>query len=281
MSDNTLTIHGDFSLNSLIPGQNADLHTNGVLDARGNSFVVEGMGTYTGGASVNAQQMDNFVPDDDWNGSLDNVFERDSIALPTWDHATFRTDAQTNGYYTTDALEVDGDALARAGVSTVDDYAEIVLGLPPGDYGLTDDEPFLVMVDNTLTFDNAVSLSGFVQFGATGDVDVQTHGPDDGIFIDYTADIPNKTAFTHAGIFTTAGIRVEGNATIQATLYAEGSITYLGGTHLIGGQVAKNTTFQGGGTVDIDWVGAGSGVLEYFDPYDEPIGPVIIAYSEW
>jgi hypothetical protein len=281
MADNTLTIQGDFSLNSLIDGQNADLHTNGTLDARGNSFLVEGMGTYTNGVRINATQMDNFVPDNDWNHSDDNVFQRDSISLPTWDHETFTTDAQTNGYYTTDPMVVDGDVLAAAEVTTVDEFAESILGLPPGDYGVIEDEPLLVMVDNELTFDNAIYLSGYVQFGATGDIDVNTHGSDDGIFIAYTADLENKEAYTHAGIFTTGGIRVEGNATIQATMYAEGAITYLGGTHLIGGQVAKETTFQGGGTVDIDWVGAGTGVLEYFDPYDEPIGPVIIAYSEW
>jgi hypothetical protein len=97
----------------------------------------------------------------------------------------------------------------------------------------------------------------------------------------YELDEPNQIATTNADIFTTGDIRVEGNATIIATLYSEGSITYLGGTHLIGGQVAKETTFQGGGTVDIDWVGPGPGIGEYFDPYDEPIGPVIVAYAEW
>jgi len=281
MSDNQLRLHGDFNLNALLPGTNADLHTNGDLVLNGNSFSVEGMGTYTNGVTMNNQQLDNFVPDDDWNGTADNVFQRDSIALPTWDVDQFRSDAQSGGYYTTDPLVVNGTSIAAAGVTTVDDYAELVLGLPSGDYGLTEDTPLLVMVENDVTFENAVNMAGYIQFGSIGDVDVETHGSNDGVFFSYTADVANKTAFTHAGIFTLGGIRVEGNATVQATLYAEGAITYLGGTHLIGGQVAKETTFQGGGTVDIDWIGAGSGVIKYFDPYDEPIGPVIIAYSEW
>lgn len=281
ISDNTLRIHGDLSVNALLPGMNADIHTNGVLDARGNSFLIEGMGSYTTGASVSGQQLDNFVPDNDWNGSADNVFERDSVPIPDWDQDQFRSDAQAGGFYSTDALVIDGDALATSGITTIDEYAEQVLGMPPGDYGLTEDHPFLLMIDNTITFDNATYLSGFVQFGSTGEIDVLTHGADDGVFLAYTEDLENQVAYTNAGIFTTGSIRIEGNATIQATLYSEGSITYLGGTHLIGGQVAKETTFQGGGTIDIDWVSAGSGVTKYFDPYDEPIGPVIVAYAEW
>ncbi len=283
MSDNTLLIHGDFSVNALLPGQNADIHTNGTLDARGNSFLVEGMGTYTGSERVSRQQEDNFVPDNDWNGSASNVFQRDSIPLPEWHEDEFRTDAQARGYYTTDAMLVEGSALQSASppITTIDQFAEQFLGLPPGDYGTDPDHPFLVMVDNELTFDGLIDLDGYVTWGSTGDIDVQTHSPNDGLFMSYDLDEPNKIATTNANIFTTGDIRVEGNATIIATLYSEGSITYLGGTHLIGGQVAKETTFQGGGTVDIDWVGPGPGIGEYFNPYDEPIGPVIIAYAEW
>jgi hypothetical protein len=281
MSDNTLLVHGDFYVNAILPGQNADIHTNGTLHTRGNSFIVEGMGTYTGGRRINDQQEDNFVPDNDWNGDAINVFQRDSIPLPNWDEDAFRTDAQSGGYYTSDPMVVLGSDLEAAGVSTIDEYAEIILGLPSGDYGTDPDNPLLVMVDNDLTFDGAIDLDGYVRWGSTGDIDVQTHSPNDGILMSYTLDIPNKIAETHAGVYTTGNIRVEGNATIVATLYSEGSITYLGGTHLIGGQVSHETTFQGGGTVQIDWVGPGPGLEEYFDPYDEPIGPVIVAYAEW
>ena len=281
MSDNTLLIHGDFYVNSLIPGQNADIHTNGELYTRGNSFIVEGMGTYTTSRRISSQQEDNFVPDNDWNGSAINVFQRDSIDLPDWNEDLFRTNAQSTGYYSGTDLLVDGEVLKAAGVTTVDDYAELVLGMPPGDYGTDPKNPFLVMVDGELTFDYAVDMDGYISWGSTGDIDVQTHGPDDGLLMSYDFDAANKIATTHANIFTTANIRVEGNATIVATLYSEGSITYLGGTHLIGGQVAKETTFQGGGTVNIDWVGPGPGLVDYFEPYDEPIGPVIVAYAEW
>lgn len=281
MSDNRLLIHGDFSVNALLPGVNADIHTNGILQTRGNSFTVEGMGTYTTGELVTSNQEDNFVPDIDWNGSASNVFYRDSIPLPDWNEDQFRTDAQSEGFYTTDPLVVDGDQLTALGITTVDEYAEQVLGMPPGDYGTDPKNPFLIMVDNTLDFGHAIYLDGYVMFGSTGDVDVNTYGPDDGLFMGYTLDVPNKIADTDASIFTTGDIRVEGNATIIGSLYSEGSITYLGGTHLIGGQVAYETTFQGGGTVDIDWVGPGAGIAEYFDPYDEPIGPVIVAYAEW
>ncbi|MGA7303730.1 MAG: hypothetical protein WBW88_02600 [Rhodothermales bacterium] len=282
MSDNTMLVHGNFYVNALLPGVNADIHTNGVLDTRGNSFEIQGMGTYTNGERVSSQQEDNFVPDNDWNGSASNVFQRDSIPLPEWHENDFRTDAQTKGYYSTDPLVVLGSDLQTASppVTTIDQFAEQILGLPPGDYG-TEENPLLVMVDNSITFDGLIQLDGYVKFGSTGDIDVQTHSPNDGLFMSYELDEPNQIATTNADIFTTGDIRVEGNATIIATLYSEGSITYLGGTHLIGGQVAKETTFQGGGTVDIDWVGPGPGIGEYFDPYDEPIGPVIVAYAEW
>lgn len=281
IADLELLVHGDFLLDALLDGVNADVHSNGILRANGNSFIIEGMGSYTGGSLLNSQQLDNFDPDDDWNLELDNVFPRDSIPIPVWDSDRFRTAAQTSGYYTTDPLEVDGDALAAAGITTVDQFAETWLGLPPGDYGQTDSTALLVMVDNTLTFDNAVFLDGHIQFGSTDEVDVLTHGSNDGLFMSYTADVDEQIAFTHAGIFTTANVRIEGNATVQASLYADGSITYLGGTHLIGGQVAHETTFQGGGTVQIDWVGIGNGLTEFFDPYDEPVGPVIVSYAEW
>jgi hypothetical protein len=286
MSDNTLRIHGDFSVNALLPGVNADIHTNGTLDTRGNSFIVEGMGTYTGGERVSAQQEDNFVPDNDWNGGSSNVFERDSIPLPDWDQDAFRTTAEdpSKGFYTNAAMEITGSDLIANSVATVDDFARYLLGADADagvTYGADAAHPFLVMVDNDLVFDGLIELNGYIQFGSTGDIDVQTHGPDDGLFMSYDYDVDAKLAATNAGIFTTGNIRVEGNATVIATLYSEGSITYLGGVHLIGGQVAYNTTFQGGGTVDIDWVGPGPGIEDYFDPYDEPIGPVIVAYAEW
>ena len=281
MSDQTMLVHGDFTVSALLPGVNADIHTNGTLDTRGNSFTIEGMGTYTGGRRINRQQEDNFVPANDWNGSDLNVFQRDSIPIPVWDVARFKTDATASGYYSASPLVIDGDALTASGITTIDQFAENFLGLPPGDYGTTPENKLLVMVENTITFTDAVDLDGYVQFGATGQVDVETHGPDDGLLMSYDLDIPNLTAATNVGIFTTDNIRIEGNATIVATLYSEGSITYLGGTHLIGGQVAKQTTFQGGGTVNIDWVGPGPGIADYFDPYDEPIGPVIVAYAEW
>ena len=281
MSDNTMLIHGDMTVNALLPGVNADIHTNGTLDTRGNSFSIEGMGTYTTGRRINRQQEDNFVPDNDWNGAGLNVFQRDSIEIPVWEYADFVADATAEGYFSSSPLVVDGDYLTANNITTIDAFAEQVLGLPAGNYGDTYDNPLLVMVDNTITFDNAVYLDGYVQFGSTGQIDVLTHGSDDGLFMSYDLDYPNQIARTHVGIFTKGDIRIEGNATIVATLYSEASITYLGGTHLIGGQVAKATTFQGGGTVNIDWVGPGPGLEEYFEPYDEPIGPVIVAYAEW
>ncbi|HEX9658930.1 MAG TPA: hypothetical protein VGA18_01475, partial [Rhodothermales bacterium] len=181
IADLELLVHGNFLVDALLEGVNADVHSNGTLKANGNSFTVEGMGSYTGGEQINNQQLDNFDPDNDWNGEADNVFPRDSIPIPVWDVDRFRTAAQSSGFYTTDPLVVDGDALAAAGITTVDQFAESWLGLPPGDYGATDSTALLVMTENTLTFDNAVYLDGHIQFGATDEVDVLTHGNNDGL----------------------------------------------------------------------------------------------------
>jgi len=290
LADQQLLVHGDFAVSALLNGVNADIHTNGDLRARGKSFTIDGYGTYVGTEYLVADQEVLFTPPNDWNGSAGNIFQRDSIPLPDWDEAAFSTDAQSSGYFSSSSLYLDGEVLAAAGVTNAAELA-VYLGIDPAvvaanSIGSTADSPLKIMIDDGsgtagVTFDNTVTLGGYVQFGTTGEISILTHGPDDGLFMDYTLDQSAGLAETHAGLYTTSAIRVEGNATIIGTMYSEGSITYLGGTHLIGGQVAYVTEFQGGGTTNIEWVGPGPGILDYFDPYDEPVGPVIIAYAEW
>jgi hypothetical protein len=277
-----MRIHGNFWLEALLDGVNADIHSNDVLRTDGNSFLVEGMGTYTVDERVG--QPGNFQPPNDWNGpDTSNVFQRPYIPIPVWDHVAFATEAQTNGYYTTTDLTVDGDILTANGITTIDQYAEQMLLMPPGDYG-TEENPFLIMVgDSTaeLRFVNNVQLSGYFQFGSLGDIEIDPQGNPGGLMFDYTADIANEEAYTHVGLFTTKGVRVQANAEIHATMYAGGPMVFLGTTTIIGGLIADEATFQGGGDIHVRWAGVGGSVEEYFEGYDEPIGPVIIAYAEW
>ncbi|MFV1980689.1 MAG: hypothetical protein ACC655_06005, partial [Rhodothermia bacterium] len=140
LTDDNMRIQGTFEVRALDPSQNADIHANGMLETRGNSFLVEGYGSYTGSSRI--RNGDNFQPNYDWNGSAVDVVYQDSIPIPPIDVDAFRTDAQTAGVYSTGDINVDQAYLNSLAGSSVTSFGDLASGLGYApDVGTTADNP--------------------------------------------------------------------------------------------------------------------------------------------
>ena len=65
------------------------------------------------------------------------------------------------------------------------------------------------------------------------------------------------------------------------SLYVEDEVRFKGTPFIVGGVVAKRATFEGGGNPWITYASANEGTLDAGFEYIIPIGPILIAYSEF
>lgn len=263
LSDLDLKIQGDMSITSLYPEDNADVHSNGTLRTIGNSYLVEGYGTYTTGIIDN--HPDGWQPNNDWNGSASNTFYRDSIPIPQPDWDAWLNSAT---YYVDGDFEIDGNTFAY------NDFAVWAAAEGAPERGV-EDMPFILYVDGNLTLKNRVEMSNYGVFAVRGDLVMEPNGSDGG----FIGQVDGYK--TTAGLFAHGNIEIEGNATITGTLFSEELIEFQGTPTITGGVVAKGAEFNGGGTPNITWAGPSETIITEGFPYDDPVGPVIIAYAEW
>ncbi|MFV1981331.1 MAG: hypothetical protein ACC655_09280 [Rhodothermia bacterium] len=260
LSDENLRIHGDFQINAIYEGINADVHSNGTLRTNGNSFLVEGYGSGTTG--IDSGQPDLFQPEVDWNGAGANVIERDSVPVPILDMDALRAAATVRelGNYV-----IAGSSFPYA---TFGEWAAAV-GAPPGT-GTTAKNPFVFVAEGSLEFQDVVTLGGFGILASGGDLRIH-----EGVHGEYSG------FQTQMAIFTNGNATINGGASITATVYVAGRTKFNGNASMIGGFIGQESV-KFGGTFDLTWVGPGPTlVADYFGPIQEPIGPVIIAYAEW
>lgn len=263
-TDTYLLLQGSMEVRSYWPNINANVHTNGELRTRGNQFIVEGYGTYTG--STTTKEEDNFVPNVDWNGGASNVFQKDSVLLPLLDMDYLRSVATL---YETGTYEIDGDGFAY---SSFADWGE-ALGLGTDVGTLTN--PFILVVDGDLTIKNQWSMDGYGMIVSASDVYLEPTGTGGGV--QGRVDGYNTTM----GIYAVGNIDVAGNATMTASLYSHETVTFHGTPILTGGIVAKECYFLGGGNPIVTYVGPSSAIIKPGFTYREALGPVIIASAEW
>jgi hypothetical protein len=260
LSDEDMRIHGGFNVRALYDGVNADVHSNGVLQTNGNSFLVEGYGSATTGTSSAHEEL--FQPEVDWNGAGSNVIGRDSIPVPILDLDALRADATVH--------ELGDYVIAGSSFpySTFGQWAEAV-GAPAGT-GTSAENPFVFVAEGSLEFQDIVNLGGYGVIASAGDLRIH-----EGVHGEYSG------FHTQMAIFTNGDATINGGASITATVYVGGKTKFNGSAQMTGGFIGKGAV-KFGGTFDLTWVGPGPElVTDYFGPTKEPIGPVIIAYAEW
>lgn len=265
-TDTDLLLQGNIQVVSAFDEINASVHSNGRLRTRGNTFAVEGYGTYTGSFQETSSSTSQFDPNVDWNGSASNVFQRDSVHLPNLFLDELRASATL---HETGNFTIDGDVFPYTSFA---DWAT-ALGSTTGTG--TVDDPFILVVEGDLELDNRIDLDGYGMLVSVGDVEINPSGSEGSL----TGSIDGYSM--EIGVFAVGNIDVNGNAKIVSTLYSQGRVTFHGTVDLKGGIVAKETRFIGGGNPLITYVGPGFGLVKPGFGWRDATGPVVIASAEW
>lgn len=318
-----LLLQGNSAVFAINDSINASVHTNGDLDRRGGTFLVEGYGTYTGNNLLSPSDTVNFIPNIDYNGSDPNVFWSDSVHIPVMDLDNLRTLAQTSGALVDDPddlpIVIDGDGLPTPGVLDFTNPATwpfrdadgnpLYLAGPCQSSGQcgTEDNPFIMVVEEPISFLNTTHVKGYGIIATAQTINIAAQGSGGGLYGDLTAEDRTKLLVAtmtnmnigHAGGNTCLGLgpqnqfgndghtypnnscaSASGDFEAGVTLYAFGDADLQGSPYIVGGLSANDSSHQGGSPMLI----YGSPSKTIIDPGFEfiiPIGPILIAYSEW
>ena len=313
-SDFYFQLQGNVGIFAIEDSLNASIHTNDDLTINGNSFLIEGFGTYTGSVNISNAAADNFLPNIDYNGADPNHFQTDSVAIPSIDIDKLRTTAAESGVIITTGglpLQIDGDATGPIDFTDPTNPFWTTYGhnCTSGSCG-TPESPFVMVVEGELNLLNTVQVIGYGTIVATGNIEINPTGAGGGVYGGL-----NTKNETKVLLATLGDIDVSGNAcfglgpsitygndgttfnnncdedpvsgstltdhTNGISLYAEGLVDFGGTPYIVGGVVAREASFGGGGNPMITYA---SGAEETLDSGFEniiPIGPILIAYSEW
>jgi hypothetical protein len=272
LTDGDMLLNGTMEIRSLDPTQNADIHANGMLETRGNSYLVEGYGSYTGSSRI--RNGDNFQPNYDKNeGSLDVVYQ-DSIYVPPIDVDGFRTDAIAEGVYNAGDVDIDQAYLNSLAGGTVTSFADLA---PAGsDAGTTPDNPLVFFTEGAMKFTGDVTLDGYGSFVSVADLMVNANVEIKGAIGESFYGNPT----TQMGIFTAGDAIINGGALIQGTVYIGGETMFNGTADIVGGAIMNQIATMLG-TFTLTWVGPNEGLLTHFGGGRSVIGPIIAAWAEW
>jgi hypothetical protein len=270
VTQKTLDIRGNVFIGPFnkVEPVNSNVHTNGVLRTEGNSYEVQGFGTYAGSEEVN---FDRFAPNDDVNGSASNVYQVDPLRIPRLNLNQLRANASLHyitGDFTINAADfpyVSFDAWALA------------LGAPP-QTGTPEGDPFILVVEGDLNLVNLVRLDGHGILAAAGNIRFGK-GKGGGGHAGIIGETANYESLL--GLYTVGDIEVAGNAELAATLYADGNISFGGTLDLIGGIYASEMEFKVHGNPSILHVRAKDSILYPWFANQPSPNPVRITSSEW
>ena len=300
-ADSALTLHGKATVQSADTTQNASIHANEVLSAKGSPIDVDGYGTVSNdppgdysGVKPNAEAI--FDPNDPDGGPL--VYADDPIYLPPLDAGAIDAEYHEN----LDAhvhIETGGTVHTLSGDTLrVSDYASEF----ECDCG-TAENPLLYYVDGDLDIGNVV-LEGYVRFVVAGDItfngSVTSYADADGDGIsDPEPDKATQPAEWEAwmqgqlenGENTTIGYWAEGDVTangnfsVVGQISANGDVTLNGGgggeVNIIGGVVSTEGSITVNGGVNIRFAMLHERTLLPGLNYVVPDGVILIAWAEW
>jgi hypothetical protein len=318
-SDFYMQFSGDMLVASIDATRNASIHTNQDLDLRGNSFRVEGYGTYSGSVRINPAAEDNFVPPNDWNGDEPNHMWAPEINIPPIDSVSLKSLAQSGqglyldqgGFSSTTPLVIDGSATPVLDFTNPASSAWVggggSLNYTCGNCG-TPEKPAVVFVDGPVNFVNRVEVVGNAIFISTGDASVIPNGSGGGFFGQLNDDMETEVllaslqdivvgqgggnACLGLGPASIGGDGKPNNScqsgnggadgyTHGVTVYAEGRVEMIGTPLIVGGVVANETYMDNGGNPSIIYASANEGTIDGGFENITPIGPILIAFSEF
>jgi len=312
-SDFYMQLGGNMSVRSIRADQNASIHTNDDLTVLGNSFLVEGYGTYSGESYVSDQQLDNFQPNVDTNGPDSNVFWQPPIDIKEINIANLIEDAATSGSYINTVngltLAINGNDLPEPNVldftrpSTWPWDTEVYpyyYNCDSGSCG-TADNPFIMVVKQNLALSGRIEVKGYGVIVSEGNVSIEGGNGGSsggGIFGELTDEKETKLMVASMNTLTLNGnsclglgpqngsenqhcTSSNGEFTHGTTLYAEDQITFRGTPYIVGGIVAKNSTYDDVGNPTIYWGSPTEAITDPGFEFITPIGPILIAYSEF
>ncbi|NNF04184.1 MAG: hypothetical protein HKN17_06935 [Rhodothermales bacterium] len=315
-SDFYMQFMGNMLVASIDGNRNASIHTNQDLDLRGNSFRVEGYGTYSGSVNINPAAEDNFDPPNDYNGDDPNHFWAPEISIPMIDSVSLANKASSGqGLYWDTG--VDGPLTIDGDVTPLLDFTDpasstwsTIGGTVPytcADCG-TPEKPAVVYVDGPLEFLNRVEVNGNAIFLSNDEVRVTPNGNGGGFFGRLNSDQETEVLLASLGGVdigfgggnaclglgpATLGSENKPNQSCKSgnngadgythgvTVYALGRVEMQGTPIIVGGVVANETYMQNGGNPSIIYSSANEGTIDAGFEYIVPIGPILIAFSEF
>ena len=310
VSDFFMQIDGNMLIASINDELNASIHTNDDLTLKGNSFLVEGFGTYTGTVNLNNQAEDNFIPNDDYNGDDVNHHWADSVRIPQLDWPKLLDRAQNiSGTYSTTPLVVNGGVIDFTDPTSTfwEDNPGLTYNCTSGSCG-TEENPFVIYVEGTADFENKVEIIGNGYIATTENIVISPAGSGGGVYGALNANQETTVILAtqqdmevgKAGGNACLGLgpasytdnagdthsnnhcqSASGDFDRGVTLYVEDEVRFKGTPFIVGGVVAKTATFDGGGNPWITYASPNEGTLDVGFEYIIPIGPILIAYSEF
>lgn len=309
-ADTRLTIAGSLLVDAVDHARNVSVHSTEWALVDGSHFLAEGYGTYVAepSAEVKDRLETRFVPNQDVNGDAPNLLEVDAKTVnPEINAGKLFTAAQSSGAWVTGPVTISEDIdftdptsplWARLG-------AAYDCAMPPCG---TEDNPFVLYIDGGVTFDSRTAIRGYGTVYSAQDVYVTGAGlygeinssmntqvllatmqnivvGDDTCLglgpTSYTRDPSQPSVATSTAWDNDRCASADGHYSSGLSLYAGGSVSVSGDTFLVGGVVADQVTFDSTGAAWIAYAAPAEEVVDSGFEYGVPIGPVLIAYSEW
>lgn len=267
IAEKDISLKGTADINSL-PGHNVMIHSNGTLSVSGAARVY-GFGTYSGAKMKDSDEknLENyFIPTSPYVPE-ERVTHVDRIEIATLDWDQLK--AIVGGPYK-------GNFTFGGGPPREINGIDLLQGVQGFIGSGTKENPYIFVVDGSIEFFNPTRFNGYAIIAATGGISIN-HGRGD-VLADLTTDDPPQTKLLLAskdGSFTA------GNAQINATIYTEGGVKLSGTMDITGGIIAQGGDLELSGTPQVTYATPAEAIVTPGFESVIPIGPILIAYSEF
>lgn len=243
LSEQSVTINGNVSIDSEDNTVNADVHTNANIQLNGNNSV-RGFGSYVGSAHSNPghrlySTFDPYVPDGD-----PTVRQAERVDIPTFDASDYQAMA----------TQTTSGNLTLSGHNT---------------FG-TREDPVIWYVSGDLTVTGGTSATGYVIFLVDGNINLE-------------GNFSNTEAYgeSNIGLYASGNVNVNGGVEVVGQILAGQNVTMSGNSHLYG-SITTAGLVNFNGTVDITFREASPALTTIFEESveSEPGAFVLVSVQE-
>jgi len=298
-----IDVRGRMLVDAISDEWNASIHTNRILDLSGQSFRVEGYGTYWNDGdplTFSEGELARFDPNIDYNGDDPNVFQSDGpIEIPSIDPEGLLDAAATSGAYRAGTLTINNaviDFTNPASPFWAAHGLTYTCAVPPCG---TAENPFVLYITGATLFSGTTTVVGHGVIFVDSDITVSGNlygtisaESQTQLLLATTEDIlvPNNTClglgprnYRDGGTWNNNSC-VSSDATSYShglSMYAEGQVQFGGTPFIVGGIVSPNADFLGHGNPWIAYAAPSETIVDPGFEYLVPIGPILVSYSEW